>query len=228
MILFRKLGYWVEDYIHAIHKQSYAFIFLKPPKHYLGDTVEGKSPIILIPGIYEKWHFLKYIADPISLKGHPVYALEYLGYNTNEIKHAAKLIRELIDEKKLDDVVIISHSKGGLIGKYILAFLNKDQKIKKMITVATPFAGSYIVKYLPHHPAKELHPDSEIIKELDVKREVNSKIVSIFGIFDNHIWPKSSCFLVGAKNIQVNIHGHHKILFNKEVKEIILSEVEKK
>ena len=222
MLWFKKLGHWAEDYLYAIHKQSYSFIYLKPPKHYLGHIVEGKRPVILIQGIYEKWHFLKYIADSLSLDGHPVYALERLGYNTKEIKHTAELIRELIDEKKLNDVIIISHSKGGLIGKYILAFLNKDEKIRKLITVATPFAGSYIVKYLPHHPAKELHPDSEIIKELQSQKEVNHRIVSICGVFDNHVWPASSCILEGAKNIQVNVHGHHKILFSKKVKEIIL------
>ncbi len=223
---FKKLGHWAEDYIHAIYKQSYAFIFLKPPKHYLDYVKEDKSPIILIPGIYEKWHFLKYIADPLSLKGHPVYVLEKLGYNTKEIKHAAQLLRELIDENNLQDVIILSHSKGGLIGKYLLAFLNQDKKIKKMITVATPFAGSYIVKYIPHRSAKELHPDSEIIKKLQENKEVNHKIVSIFGVFDNHAWPAQSCFLEGAKNIEVNTYGHHKILFDKKVKEIILSEVE--
>ncbi len=223
--MFKKIGNWIEDYIHAIHKHSFAFIFLKQPKHYLGHTIEGKCPIILIPGIYEKWHFLDYIATPLSQMGHPIYTLKKLGYNTKEIKHTAKLVRELIDEKKLKNIIIISHSKGGLIGKYLLSFLNKDERIKKMITVATPFGGSYIVKYFPYTSLRELHPDSEIIKELQSKKDMNHKIVSIFGIFDNHVWPVSSCVLEGAKNIEVNIHGHHKILFSKKVKEIILSEV---
>ncbi|MDP2668829.1 MAG: alpha/beta fold hydrolase [bacterium] len=225
--MLKKIGYWVHDYLHAIHKQSYAFIYRKPLTHYLGFIEEGKSPIILIPGIYEKWHFLKAVADPLSRLGHPVYILEHLGYNINSIQDSAKLIRELIDEKKLEKVIIIAHSKGGLIGKYLLAFDNKDNKINKLITIASPFGGTNLVKMISHKSLKELRPDSEIIKRLQEENGVNSKIVSIYGTFDNHIWPESSCVLDSAKNIQVNEYGHHKILFSSEVKNIVLQEVEK-
>jgi predicted alpha/beta hydrolase family esterase len=222
----KNLSYWIRDYLYAIHRHNYSFIFRKPPKHYLGYVKENKAPVILIPGLYEKWHFIKAIADPLSLQGHPIYVLEHLGYNTKEIGHVAKLIRELIDEKKLRDVVIVAHSKGGLIGKHLLAFDNQDGKIKKLIAIATPFSGSHIVKFIHHKSAKELHPDSEIIKKLTNEKRIDHKIVSIFGTFDNHIWPESSSYLEGAKNIQVKAYGHHKILSNREVKNIILAEVE--
>ena len=219
--------HWVKDYLHAAHKQSWAFIYRKPPGHYLGHIVEGKRPIILIPGVFEKWHFLKFIADPLSLKGHPIYALEHIGYNTKEIRHTANLVQELIKEKGLKNVIIIAHSKGGLIAKYILAFHNQDKRVEKAIAIATPFGGSHITKLIPHKAVKELAPEHEIIRTLSEKKVVNKKILSIFGVFDNHVWPESSCRLEGAKNIQVQVHGHHKILFDKQVREIIISEVEK-
>ena len=226
--MLRKLGYWAHDYLHAIHKHGYVFIYRKPPGHYLEVVQEGKTPIILIPGIYEKWHFLKAIADPLSLFGHPVYVLENLGYNISSIRDSAKLVRDLIDEKKLEKVIIIAHSKGGLIGKYLLAFENAGNKIIKLITIASPFGGSTLVKLVPHKAIKELHPESEIIKKLQEEKSVNNKIISIYGTYDNHIWPETSCVLNGAKNIQIREYGHHKILFNKEVKNIVLQEVEGK
>ncbi len=157
------LRHWVKDYLYAIHKQSLAFLFLKPPVHYLGYVKEGKVPVILIPGVFEKWHFFKAIVDPISRTGHPIYVLEHLGYNRKEIPHAAQLVRELIEEKKLKGVVIIAHSKGGLIGKYLLSFYNNAGAVKKLITIATPFKGSYAAKYLPLKSVKEFLPESKII-----------------------------------------------------------------
>lgn len=222
----KKLGHWIKDYLHVVHRHSYTFIYRKPPTHYLGHIVHGKNPIILIPGVFEKWHFLKAIADPLSLAGHPVYVLEHMGYNTKEIPHTAKLIKELIDKEKLQNVVIIAHSKGGLIGKYILSFCNKDKKIKRVIAIASPFGGSRITRFIPHRAIKELSPNSKIIKELSERTEVNHLITSIFGTFDNHVWPESSCYLEGAKNIQVEVYGHHKILFDRKIREIITSEVE--
>lgn len=223
----KRLVHWIHDYLHALHKQSHAFLYRKPPEHYIGYRVSNKCPIILIPGVYEKWHFLRAIADPLSLKGYPIYVLEHLGYNTKAIHRSAQLVRELIDYEKLQNVVIIAHSKGGLIGKHLLVFDNKDDKVKKLIAIATPFGGSNIVRFLPIKSLKELHPEHETIKKLQAGKEVNHKIVSIFGIFDNHIWPLESCFLNGAKNIEINTYGHHKILFNKKVREIVIAEVEK-
>ena len=221
----RKITNWVRDYFYLA--KGYSFIFHKPAKHYLGYVFKNKSPIILIPGVYSKWQFLKAIADPISLKGHPVYVVEHLGFNTEAIDYSARLVRELIDEKKLYNVIIIAHSKGGLIAKHLLAYDNKDGRVQKVIAIATPFHGSHAVEFIPNKTLKELHPDSEMIKKLYSQREVNHKIISIFGKFDNHVWPTGNCRLDGAKNIQVNVYGHHKILFNKHVRNIVLDEIEK-
>lgn len=222
----KKLSHWVRDYLYAIHGHSLVFIHKDPPKHYLEHIINGKNPIILIPGVFEKWHFLKAIADPLSLRGHPVYVLEHLDYNTKEIHHTAESIREFIDKEKLREVIIIAHSKGGLIGKHLLNFHNKDEKIKKVIAIASPFGGSYITRFIPNKAIKELSPYSKIIKELTGKKEFNHKIISIFGVFDNHVWPESSCRLEGAKNIEVHTHGHHRILFDKKVRDIIVSDLE--
>jgi len=222
----KKAIHWVHDYLHALHKQSHAFLIRTPPKHYLGHIKEGKTPIVLIPGVYEKWHFLKALADPLSLAGHPMYVLEHLGYNTKAIHHSAKIVRELIDEKKLHSVIILAHSKGGLIGKHILAFDNADDRVRKVIAIATPWKGSNIVRIFRHKSFTELHPESKIIKKLHEQGHVNNKIVSIFGEFDNHVWPTESCRLEGADNIQVEVWGHHKILFNRNVRDIVMKEVE--
>ncbi len=222
----RRLAHWTRDYLYAIHKATNAFIFRKPPAHYLGYTNDTKSPIILIPGIFEKWHFLKAIADPLSLKGHPIYALEHLHYNTKEIPVSASLVRELIEEKGLKKAIIVAHSKGGLIGKHLLAFYNKDDRVKKLIAIATPFGGSEIVKFIPHKRVRELSPESKIIQELQQEKAVNKKIISIYGVFDNHIWPETSCCLEGAENIQLEAYGHHKILSDKKVIDLIISKVE--
>ncbi len=220
------LHHWIRDYFYAFHRQGFSFLYTKPPSHYLGYILENKNPIILIPGLFEKWYFMKEIADPLSLLGHPIYVLENLGYNTDEIHKAANLVNELINDKKLENIIIIAHSKGGIIAKDILVSFNKDKKVKKVITIATPFGGSGIIKYLPHKNLKELSPQSEIIKKLSKEKEVNKKIISIFGTFDNHVWPETSSYLEGAKNIQIKEYGHHKILSNKEVLEIILFEIE--
>lgn len=214
----------ISDYVYAIRKQVDSIIFPKPPAHYLNRSVNGKNPIILIPGVFEKWNFLKAIADRLSSDGHPIYILNSLEYNTKEISNSAKLVYEFIKENNLKNAIIIAHSKGGLIGKYVLAFYNKEEKIMKMIAIATPFGGSKIVKFVPYK-VLNLSSNSDDVKLLQERNDVNNKIVSIFGLFDNHVWPLESCRLEGAKNIQVNAYGHHKILSDEKVIKVILNEV---
>ena len=221
----KNLKHWAKDYLKAAHTHTYALFVRKLPKHFLGFTKEKKAPVILIPGLLSTWHALRHIANKLSLEGHPIYILEGLGYNTKKISEGADLLDQLIMNRHLENVILVSHSKGGLIGKYLLAFRNSGKHIKKLITVATPFAGSQIVHFVPFKPHKELHPTSSGIKELQDQTTVNHKIVSIYGIFDNHVWPLTSCHLEGAKNIEVPIAGHHSLLSEEKVKEIILKEV---
>ena len=221
----KKITNWIRDYFYLA--KGHSFMFHKPPQHYLGHILKNKSPIILIPGATTKWQFLKAIADPISLKGHPVYVVEKLGYNIRAVDHSARLVRELIDEKNLRNVIIIAHSKGGLIAKHLLAYDNQDGRVVKVIAIATPFLGSHAAKFIPGKAARELRPEGEMIKKLHSQDSINHKIISIFGEFDNHVWPTESCRLKGAKNIQVDVWGHHKILFNKHVHDLVLDEIEK-
>lgn len=189
-----------------------------PPKHYLDLSTKDKAPIILIPGISNKWGFLKYLGDFISISGHPVYVADKLGFNLLDIPTSSKIVRELIDQNNLKNVVIVGHSKGGLIGKYLLMKGNQDMKIKGVIAIGAPFSGSRIVNYLPSWKSyKELAPDSKIIQSINSNFKVNSKIISIMPEFDNHVWAKTGSYLDGAINIKLTIKGHHKIIFDQNV-----------
>lgn len=249
---FKKIGHWAIDYIHMFRGTASMIIHEDPPKHYLGYVVSGKAPVILIPGITGKWSFMKHLGDRISLAGHPVYVVPKLGYNLSKIPFAAKVVKELIlqiipklgstvpefitgaqirgfiEKHKIKDVVLVAHSKGGLIGKYMLVHYNHDQRIKGMVAIATPFSGSELAKLVPHHAFQELDTDSKIIRDLESHSGANHRIISIIPEFDNHVWAQKGSYLEGAaENIEVDVTGHHKVLFDKKVIKIVLEALEK-
>lgn len=196
-----------------------------PPKHYLGYVKEGKVPVIILPGIFGRWAFLKPLGDHISLLGHPVYIVPKLDNNIFEIPLSAKMVREVIDEANLDKVVIVAHSKGGLIGKYLLVHNNKDNVAKGLVAIASPFSGSAMAELVPHKSAKEMDINTKIINYLESHKEANKKIISIIPEFDNTIWHEKGSFLEGAMdNIFVACRGHNKVVNDKLVwKEIVKS-----
>ena len=197
--------------------------YRKPPKHYLGHIIEGKNPVILIPGITNKWGFMKHLGDKVSLAGHPVYIVPELGHNMRLVTDAAKLVEIIISDNNLKNIVIITHSKGGLIAKYLLNHSKYSSDISKIIAIAAPFNGSHLVKYLPGKPFKELRPDSNIVQLLNSKTANDKKIFTISPSFDNHVWHTNKGHLESAKqNITMDTKGHHKVLFDSQVIEKVL------
>jgi triacylglycerol esterase/lipase EstA (alpha/beta hydrolase family) len=195
---------------------------------------------------------MKHLGDKISLRGHPVYIVPALGYNiysiptsaktlrslivhlfprsghvVPKVRHGAHAVRTFLEEKGLTSVVLVAHSKGGLIGKYLMAHHNTDERVKGMVAVASPFSGSAMAKLIPHDSFRELQKDSEIIKELEKNSDVNARIVSVIPEYDNHVWATRGSFLNGAENIEVPVHGHHKVLFSPRVVAAVLSAVER-
>ncbi len=193
-----KFSAWVQDYAHLFRYGTIMYFRRTPPKHYLGHVVEGKAPVIILPGIFGRWAFLKPLADHISLLGHPVYIVPKLGNNIADIPVSAKKVREIIIENKLEEVVLVAHSKGGLISKYVLVHENADDRVKGLVAIATPFHGSELARFVPHYSLQELKTDSEIIKYIAAHTEVNGKIVSIIPSYDNHVWHDKGSELEGA------------------------------
>ena len=213
-----------------VHGAALTVVHKNPPQHYLGYKIEGKIPVVLIPGILGTWSFMKKLGDAISLEGHPVYVLPKLGYNLKSIPSSAEVLRtllnELIEKENVRGVVLVAHSKGGLIGKYLLAHLNQDGRALGLVAIATPFSGSSMAKLVPLGPFSELDTGSSVIEDLQQHAEVNTKIISIVPEYDNHVWAEEGSRLSGAENIEVNVHGHHKVVFDAKVQDIVLHSIE--
>ena len=201
---------WVNESAAMLLLHGKSRLFTKPPHSYL-EHREGKTPIILIPGLTEKWGVLGNIAKIVSNEGFDVYTVPKLGFNLYDIYTTTKIVEDAIRLNGLQDPYILAHSKGGLPGKWVLI----HGLASKMITYATPHSGSDIAEYIPFFSAQELTSQSMVIQELNKYKDVNKNIVSIFNKTDNLI--PNGCRLEGARNVEISGYGHHKILIDRRV-----------
>lgn len=219
---------WLEDHLHLVKNMSVMYIRRNPPRHYLGYIRDGKIPVLVLPGIFCRWAFLKPLADHISLLGHPVYILPELKNNVLDIPSAALLVEKLLLEKNLKHVVVVAHSKGGLIAKWAMVYHNPHGHLEGLVAVASPFSGSALGRLFPHYAAKELGADSQVVQDLAKRTEVNSRIISIIPEYDGYVWHDKGSYLEGAmENINVAVSGHIKLLRDRQVWEVIVQSVEK-
>jgi pimeloyl-ACP methyl ester carboxylesterase len=203
------------------------YYYRKPSEKYLTHK-ENKSPIIILQGVFNKWGFMKKMADDLSNLGYSIYVLPELGNNTRNVSDAADIVNGFIRENNLKNVIIVGHSKGGLIGKYILIYFNKEERVKGLVAIATPFYGSKLANVYKFVKSNEYLPDHPTIKELSSHMEVNRKIITINPSEDNIVLSDKGAMLDGAlENINVKVAGHHRIVFDKETKEKIIESIEK-
>jgi triacylglycerol lipase len=216
-------GAWLLDYSYVIYWQLYGFVRRAKSDIYLHQSKYGqldKTPIILIPGIYENWRFMKPVADMLYQNGHPIHIVDGLGYNVGEVEAMALIIDTYIQSNGINECILVAHSKGGLIGKYMLAQYNSHEKIKGLIALNTPFSGSRYANILPIKSLRIFKPESPLLSLLTSNALINRNIVSIFGKFDPHI-PGGS-LLDGAKNIQLPTRGHFRIMHDTRVHNAII------
>jgi pimeloyl-ACP methyl ester carboxylesterase len=205
---------WGLDYDYVGYWMTRSTLGRADPERYLL-SAGSKAPVVLLPGVYERWQFLRPLADHLSGGGHPVHVVPALRWNTASVIESARIVSELIAERDLRGAIIVAHSKGGLIGKS--AMLQDPQgRIDRMVAIATPFSGSVYARFLIGATLRAFSPRNATLMAMGAQLEVNSRITSIWGRFDPHI-PGGSA-LSGATNIRLRSSGHFRILGTQELR----------
>jgi hypothetical protein len=175
--------------------------------------------VLVLPGVYETWHFLEPVAKYVHALGHPVHVVPTFGRNLLPVPDMAELARQYVVENDLRDLTIVAHSKGGLIGKTLM-LSDEGIRIRNMVAINSPFAGSayaHLARAL--RPLREFVPTHDTIVSLSRNAEVNSRITSVFSSWDPVI-PNGSR-LDGATNIELPVTGHFRILDRDELFEVV-------
>jgi alpha-beta hydrolase superfamily lysophospholipase len=212
------VGVLALDYLYAGRHQLRAFLDRGTPDA----LVAGSGhlvPVVLLPGIFETWRFLRPLAQHIHSGGHPVHVVTALEDNRMSVPEAAALVARHLQEQDLSDVVIVAHSKGGLVAKYLMGMPDSGPRIRAAVTVATPFGGSSLARFIPLPSVRALMPTAPGLLRLALSRAVNAQIVSVWGWFDPHV-PAGSR-LEGARNIELDVGGHFRILARPELLAIV-------
>ncbi|TFB49512.1 esterase/lipase family protein [Cryobacterium tagatosivorans] len=207
MNILAKAWFWALDYAYVGIRQLDA----GPSRAALARYRSGDSaPVVLLPGIYETWRFLRPLADALHGSGHPVHAIRGLGRNRRPVADGARIAAEYLSQEDLHGVILVAHSKGGLIGKYLMMSAAGRERIDRMVAIATPFSGSSLAKYTVLPSLRALSPTDPMVRLLVDEQFVNARITSVYGAFDPHI--PDGCSLPGATNIALAASGHFRII----------------
>lgn len=221
--LLRQGLWWLADYAYVLWWQVHAAVRRG------GAVVAGRHgddagrDVVVLPGVYEPWQFLRPLVDLLRGAGHRVHVLPALGYNHGPVSRAAAMVGAHLVEHDLHDVVLVAHSKGGLIGKLAMLREDPEGRIASMVAVNTPFAGSSLARWVPVAAVRAFVPTDATLVALAAEVEVNARIVSAHSRFDPHI-PGGSR-LDGARNVELRTPGHFRALADPELARLVLEVV---
>lgn len=217
----RNAAWWARDYLYAAGRQLRSAASRVRPDEFRTGT--GR-PVVVIPGIYEDWRFMLPLIRELHGAGHPVHVVTVLQRNRLHIPKAAGLVADYVRGNELRDALIVAHSKGGLIGKYIMTSLDPERRISRMVAVCAPFSGSRYAGFMVLPSLRALSPRHAVTVQLSLEQSANERITSVYGLFDPHI-PEGSV-LPGARNIQLDTGGHFRILAHEDTIRTVLAEAD--
>ena len=199
------------DYAWITARQLSTALVTRPPARWAHGS---QRPIVLLPGVIERWPIMSELGDRLNARGHPVHVVPELGFNRVSIPEAAMIVSARIEALDLPSAVLVAHSKGGLIGKAVLLGF-AGHRVHRLIAISTPFGGSRWARLMLTPSLREFRPRGATIAAMSAQLGANGRIVSIYGTFDPHI-PEGSV-LAGATNIEIDVEGHFRPLADERV-----------
>ena len=207
----RRLGWRVADYWYVAVRQAEGLLRRGGADSYRSPADPQPPVVVLLPGVYESWAFLRPLAVALHRHGHPVHVLPSLGYNRGPVPDAAALLVRYLSDHDLTGVVLVAHSKGGLIGKLAMMEDRAVGRVLGMVAVATPFAGSVYARWVPLPAVRAFVPSDATLVALAAEGDVNGRIISVYSRFDPHI-PGGSALAGSAQNVELDVPGHFRVL----------------
>jgi pimeloyl-ACP methyl ester carboxylesterase len=206
------LGVMARDYAFAgRHQLAVLGAGHEPAGWRHGDP--GKPQVVLLPGVYEHWSFLRPLGDALHAAGHRIVVVHGMRANRRPVAETAARVAKALARSAPPPAgrVIVAHSKGGLIGKHVLIDDEGETLgVRGLVAICTPFTGARRARFFGDPSIRALLPSDETIVMLGDAASVNARIVSVFGTFDPHV-PDGRA-LEGATNVQVPVAGHFRVL----------------
>jgi len=188
-----------------------------------------KTPIIFVHGLYHNhtaWYlYLRWFrrwgwshVRAINLRG-----------KFRSIHELARILADEVEkvlaESQSDHVDLVGQSMGGLVIRSYLTENSARAKIRRVVTLGSPHAGSKLAVLGLGQAAKEMIPGSAFLESLNqgVQIPESGRFYAIYTIVDNMVLPNESTKLPwdGVKNLETRIVNHVGLVFCKHTARLV-------
>jgi triacylglycerol esterase/lipase EstA (alpha/beta hydrolase family) len=181
---------------------------------------EGRAhpPVVMLHGFVDNRSVFTLLRR--SLLHHGWTRVDALNYSplTCDIRRAAELlgwhVERICAESGHSRVDLVGHSLGGLIARYYVQRLGGDARVRTLVTLGTPHAGTRVIPLLTPLPiVRQMRPGSALLEELSQPASgCRTRFVSFWSDLDQLMVPVAAARLehpdLSARNVRVSGIGH--------------------
>jgi triacylglycerol lipase len=180
-------------------------------------------PIVLVHGIFDRPHVFAALRARLEADGRDVHAFalraRWGGLGIDAMAHGLRDdVAGAIGERPVD---VVGFSMGGLVTRFWAQRLDALERIRRMVLIASPHAGTRTAHVWPGPAARQMCPGSPFLADLnaDVHRLRSARVASVWTPYDLMIVPASSAALPVGEVAQVRTKTHAGLLRDPAVAE---------
>jgi len=221
----REAAVWIAGYT-ALQPFVRVFMGDGQPPHAGG----RRLPMLLVHGYVSNRGVWWVFRRALEARGETVWAVTLepvYGAIDSLVEPLAARIDEFLASTGAQQVVLVTHSMGGLVAR---AYLRDHgaAKVARLVTLGGPHHGSVHAYLGAGANARQMEPGSPWLDAL-ARSEAQSFAVpftSIFSYQDNFVAPQTSSVHPAARNVPLAGIGHVSLAFSGEVLELVAAELD--
>jgi pimeloyl-ACP methyl ester carboxylesterase len=111
---------------------------------------------------------------------------------------------------------LVGHSLGGLVARYYVQVEPRDSRVVQTISLASPFQGTTIARFLPRAIASDIEPGSELLGRVAASWHQAPSVphTSIVATHDHLVRPSWSAASPHGEVVILLARGHNTLLFD--------------
>jgi|AMFO01.1.fsa_nt_gi Predicted acetyltransferases and hydrolases with the alpha/beta hydrolase fold len=182
------------------------------------DGVDARLPVILVPGYAmnrgymsplalflrrQGWRWVWPINNRPASAPIPVYA-----------RKLAEAVEELCQRTGAEQVDLVAHSMGGVIAGWYVNRMDGARRVRRMVTVATPWRGTMMHVWGLLRQARDMAPESDVIAGI---QQPAVPVTAIWSRSDQIVIPPEHSVCDGVEAIELAHAGHMEMLLSARV-----------
>ena len=208
---------------HALAKQS--TLFYRDVLEVVPEARPGDDVVVFVHGLFQTAGVLRPVRERIARETRAETASFSYAPGPGIVRIAERLgelMRELPNGVRIH---LVGHSVGGLVVRWYVQELGRDERVVQTISLGSPFSGTTHARYFPMQVGRDIVPGSRLLARLAAGARAGERVphLSITATHDSIV--PNGAMLCAGDTLTIDGCGHNSLIYHGAVAREIVRRV---